>query len=253
MSAESRTGSGTGPLPKRSRLLTGSATVLLALATLGLANPALAATPTDPSTGDAKVAAGDRCYGYYTDSGFVTAGNGDDCWGKTGPAGPRGPAGPPGPSVCTDIDTTDYFALGFDIEDTPPLSVTLREELSAALLTNGRVFAGQRDLELDGEEDGDYVWDRIDTNPGFPDDSKPCAVSISAPSGGISAIGDTAYVKVLFLDGEVWELAGVRDDPLQVGVFDFSGSTWAEVEEPSGTLKGFKNQKALKGAPKNAR
>ncbi|MGW7329178.1 hypothetical protein ACWGIU_11435 [Streptomyces sp. NPDC054840] len=234
----------------RNRLLTGGGTALLAFVTLGLANPALAATATE----DAKPAAGDRCYGYYSDSGFVVAGDGDgdDCGdgrgeaGPRGPAGPPGPPGPPGPSLCDDIDTTDYFATS--LED-----LLIREELSAVLLTDERVLVGQRDLNLNGSAANAYVWDRIDDNTGFPQDSEPCAVSITTPSGGVSAVGDTAYVKVLFLSGEVWELPGVRTGILGTDTFDFSGGTWVEVTEPSLALKDLKNKKALKAAPKNAR
>ncbi|WP_338671593.1 hypothetical protein V1460_01225 [Streptomyces sp. SCSIO 30461] len=239
MSPEIRTGSGFGPRPKRARLLAGCATASLTLTMLGLTTPAVAADTGTPVAEGVFAA----CSGYFSDgvNSILAAGGGDWCGGGRGPQGPRGdrgdrgpqgprgdrgPAGPAGP--CTDIDSTEYFAL--DVSE-----LTLREELSVALRTNGRVFVGQRDLELNGEAGtNDYAWVRVDDNTGYPTGTayRACSVSVSVPSAGTAAAGDTAYVKVLFQNGEVWELPGARTGSLQTDSFDFSGSTWVAVDDP---------------------
>ncbi|MFD9219786.1 hypothetical protein ACFWDI_07115 [Streptomyces sp. NPDC060064] len=112
MSPKSRSGSGLGPFPQRTKLLTGGAMASLALVMVGLSNPAMA-TASSPRANLAPVSASDRCerITYDTASGLVVErGGGDKCKGKngaTGPTGPTGPAGEDGATGPTGADGAD--------------------------------------------------------------------------------------------------------------------------------------------------
>ncbi|MFD7442555.1 hypothetical protein [Streptomyces sp. NPDC059909] len=177
--------------------------------------------------------------------------------GGTGGTGPKGDTGDTGATGDTG-DTGDTGAC-VDIDSYAPNNA---EEFSAVLTATGDYFVGQRlhegayDLDGDGvpdgldDADGDgieyeatgpYVWQNIsdgDPNPGFP--ANPCAVSITSQ-------GNSAFAKVLTLDGEVWETHGdveglgfVWDEP------------WVELTEPA-LVSNFMSEKARTGAPNKSK
>ncbi|MFE6847002.1 hypothetical protein [Streptomyces sp. NPDC057686] len=99
--------------------------------------------------------------------------------GDRGPKGERGPAGPHGqPGPCQDIDTTRGES---DLE-------------FSAVLHRGRTFLGVRETAPVGA----YTWRDLTTalNPGHPRNA--CGVSVNT-------VGYTVYVKVLTVQGDVFE------------------------------------------------
>ncbi|MEU6220536.1 hypothetical protein ABZ845_23925 [Streptomyces sp. NPDC047022] len=99
MSAENRTRTGMGPLPRQWRA--GGAAASLAVVVLGFAEPALAAPPSSPSapTTSVRAVGGNDCRRAASRLGAFGPGSHDKC--GVGPTGPRGATGPTGPTGAT--------------------------------------------------------------------------------------------------------------------------------------------------------
>ncbi|MFF5004229.1 hypothetical protein ACFY3G_15460 [Streptomyces phaeochromogenes] len=176
MSPVLRAKSSLSPLATRGAWLTGGAVASLALVFAGVATPASASvTP----AADSVVAgpANEDCKKENGHHDYPVEGKAQT------PDGPRH-------DKCEDRDRDKEECSDID-------SVVVDEgtELSA-VLTGGKVYAGERDYS----PVGDYEWEKISDNRYFPKNA--CAVSISTDGD------DEAWIKVLTTNGRVWETHG---------------------------------------------
>ncbi|MFF8321282.1 hypothetical protein ACF06V_29480 [Streptomyces bobili] len=232
MSPDSRTTSPFGPLARDAFRRAGMVASLALVLAAGVASPATAAARA--VTGQAVTAdpsGGDKCKtDHHPRAGDGTsASGGKECKGPTGPTGPQGatgatgPTGPMGatgpqgvtgaPGPCSDIDA--YHPQG---------NVEYR-----SVLTNGRYYAGIRDLT--GSVENPMLWTDLTEHEGYPAGGAaglPCGAAVSE-----HPTSSDVQFDVLTTTGRVYEISCEfdpnGDDPAILDCGTTTGNDWVEM------------------------
>ncbi|MEV0734645.1 hypothetical protein AB0I51_01485 [Streptomyces sp. NPDC050549] len=175
------------------------------------------------------------------------AGGKGDCKGPTGPTGPKGdkgatgPTGPTGPQGATGpqglpgtpgaTGATGAAAPCSDIDAYHPQgNVEYR-----SVLTNGRYYAGIRDLT--GSEANPMLWTDLTNHTGYPAGGaagQPCGTAVSEHPTSTGVQFD-----VLTTTGRVYEITCAFDangpDPAILNCGTNTGNVWAEMNRRPAT------------------